>query len=133
MKGRAKLLDSGFREFIEYLQKMGELHNILRMIDSFNGMNEKDCSELDTGRYYEEKSGFNMLFSFWRKGWIEIRETERRRKDWPIKEYTLLPHFLNWFPSFPPSFLLVSLWSLSAINTIFLFIYSTLTIFIVLH
>jgi len=38
-----------------------------------------------------------------------------------IKEYTLLPHFLNCFPSFPPSFLLVSLWSLSAINTIFLF------------
>ena len=90
MKGRAKLLDSGFLEFIEYLQKMGELHNILRMKDSFNGMNEKDCSELDTGRYYEEKSGFNMLFSFWRKGWIEIRETDRRRKDWPIKEYTLL-------------------------------------------
>ena len=26
-----------------------------------------------------------------------------------IKEYTLLPHFLNSFPSFPPSFLLVSL------------------------
>jgi len=60
------------------------------MIDSFNGMNEKDCSELDTGRYYEEKSGFNMLFSFWRKGWIEIRETDRRRKDWHIKEYALL-------------------------------------------
>jgi len=90
MKGRAKLLDSGFLEFIEYLQKMGELRNILRMIDSFNGMNEKDCSELDTGRYYGEKSGFDMLLSFWRKGWIEIRETDRRRKDWHIREYSLL-------------------------------------------
>ena len=90
MKGRAKLLDSGFREFIEYLQKMGELHNILRMIDSFYSMNGMDCSELDTGHYNVEKGGFDMLLSFWRKGWIEIRETDRRRKDWPIKEYTLL-------------------------------------------
>jgi predicted transcriptional regulator len=90
MKGRAKLLDSRFMEFIEYLQKMGELHNILRMIDSFYGMNGMDCSELDTGHYNVENSEFIMLFSFWRKGWIEIRETERRRKDWHIKEYALL-------------------------------------------
>jgi hypothetical protein len=74
MKGRAKLLDSGFMEFIEYLQKMGELQNILRMIDSYN----------------VENSGFHMLYSFWRKGWIEIRETDKRRKDWHIKEYALL-------------------------------------------
>ncbi len=60
MKGRAKLLDSGFREFIEYLQKMGELHNILRMIDSFYGMNGMDCSELDTGHYNVEKGGFTI-------------------------------------------------------------------------
>jgi len=77
MKGRAKLLDSGFREFIEYLQKMGELHNILRMIDSFYSMNGMDCSELDTGHYNVEKGGFDMLLSF-------------RRKDWHIKEYALL-------------------------------------------
>ena len=61
MKGRAKLLDSGFREFIEYLQKMGELHNILRMIDSFYSMNGMDCSELDTGHYNVEKGGFDMV------------------------------------------------------------------------
>ena len=90
MKGRAKLLDSGFMEFIKYLQKMGELHNILRMIDSFYGMNGMDCSELDTRHYTVENSEFIMLFPFWRKGWIEIRETERRRKDWHIKEYALL-------------------------------------------
>jgi hypothetical protein len=77
-------------EFIEYLQKMGELHNILRMIDSFYSMNGMDCSELDTGHYNVEKGGFDMLLSFWRKGWIEIRETDRRRKDWHIKEYALL-------------------------------------------
>jgi len=54
----------GFREFIEYLQKMGELHNILRMIDSFYSMNGMDCSELDTGHYNVEKGGFDMLLSF---------------------------------------------------------------------
>ena len=31
-----------------------------------------------------------MLFFSWQKGWIEIRETERRGKDWHRKEYALL-------------------------------------------
>ncbi len=64
MKGRAKLLDSGFREFIEYLQKMGELHNILRMIDSFYGMNGMDCSELDTGHYMWKRVDLICCYHF---------------------------------------------------------------------
>lgn len=90
MKGRAKVLDSGFMEFIEYLQKIGELHNILRMIDSFNESEAEGRADLNSGQHSEKEGEFNMLFSFWRKGWIEIRETDRRGKDWHRKEYALL-------------------------------------------
>ena len=98
MKGRAKVLDSGFMEFVEYLQKIGELHNTLRMIDRLRERHSEDYKELDLEHHnqkidhqkIERESGFNMLFSFWRKGWIEIREIDRRGKDWHRKEYTLL-------------------------------------------
>lgn len=77
-------------EFVEYLQKIGELHNILKMINSFNERECEACAELRSGRYNEKEGGFNMLFSFWKKGWIEIRETDRRGRDWHRKEYALL-------------------------------------------
>ena len=38
MRGRAKVLDSRFMEFIECLQKIGELKNMVRMIMTAHGV-----------------------------------------------------------------------------------------------
>lgn len=89
MKGRAKVLDSRFMEFIEYLQKIGELQNTVRMIDSLAGMRNDESDELNIGPNQVNNNGIGLLFPFWRNGWIEIRETDRRGKDWHIKEYAL--------------------------------------------
>ena len=90
MKGRAKVLNSKFMEFIEYLQKIGELHNIMKIIDSISVKKTENCEKLHTELDESNMSGIDMLFFSWQKGWIEIRETERRGKDWHRKEYALL-------------------------------------------
>ncbi len=89
MKGRAKVLDSRFMEFIEYLQKMGELQNMVRMIDSFAEMRDREYDVPNIESNQVNNNGIDLLFPFWRNGWIEIREIDKRRKDWHIKEYTL--------------------------------------------
>ena len=48
MKGRAKVLNSKFMEFIEYLQKIGELHNIMKIIDSISVKKTENCEKLHT-------------------------------------------------------------------------------------
>lgn len=92
MKGRARVLDSGFLEFVEYLQKIGELQNTVRIIDSFSETRAEEGEAQHNEFYRANKSGIDLLFPFWRKGWIEIRETERKGKDRQIKEYALLLH-----------------------------------------
>ena len=92
MKGRARVLDSGFLEFVEYLQKIGELQNTVRIIDSFSETKAEKGEAQHNEFYRANKSGIDLLFPFWRKGWIEIRETERKGKDRQIKEYALLLH-----------------------------------------
>lgn len=92
MKGRARVLDIGFLEFVEYLQKIGELQNTVRIIDSISLMSSEEVEAQDNEFYQANKSGIDLLFPFWRKGWIEIRETERKGKDRQIKEYALLLH-----------------------------------------
>lgn len=92
MKGRARVLDSGFLEFVEYLQKIGELQNTVRIIDSFSETRAEEGEAQHSEFYQANKSGIDLLFPFWRKGWIEIRETERKGKDRQIKEYALLLH-----------------------------------------
>lgn len=90
MKGRAKVLDSGYQEFVEYLQKIGELDSTVRMIYSLSSSGDGYSIELQN-RDYPEIAGVNgLLFSFWQRGWIEIRERDRKGKDWHKKEYSLL-------------------------------------------
>lgn len=92
MKGRARILDSAFLEFVEYLQKIGELQNTVRIIDSFSEMRAEENEAQHNEFCQANKSGVDLLFPFWQKGWIEIRETDRRGKDRQIKEYALLLH-----------------------------------------
>ena len=130
MRGRAKVLDSRFMEFIECLQKIGELKNMVRMIDSLAeiknngyegphivanigsnigpnigsdiglnigydiGLNNgsdiglNNSSNIKSNR--TNNNGIDLLYPFWQNGWIQIRETDRKGKDWHIKEYSLL-------------------------------------------
>lgn len=122
MRGRAKVLDSRFMEFIECLQKIGELKNMVRMIDSLaeiknngyegphivanigsnigpnigsdirlnNGsdIGLNNSSNIKSNR--TNNNGIDLLYPFWQNGWIQIRETDRKGKDWHIKEYSLL-------------------------------------------
>jgi len=90
MKGRAKVLDSGFIEFIEYLQKIGELNNMVRIIEGLAEMKNEEYENLKIDSDLTSNSGIDLLFPFWRNGWIEIRETERKGKDRHMKEYALL-------------------------------------------
>ncbi|MBK7385367.1 MAG: hypothetical protein IPI63_01015 [Methanothrix sp.] len=153
MRGRAKVLDSRFMEFIECLQKIGELKNMVRMIDSLAeiknngyewlhiepnigsniglnigsdiglnngsdiglnngsdiglnigsdiGLNNGSDIRLNNGSDIglnnssniksnrTNNNGIDLLYPFWQNGWIQIRETERKGKDWHIKEYSL--------------------------------------------
>ncbi len=89
MKGRAKVLDSRYLEFIEYLQKIGELQNIVRMIHSFSDQEFENGEAILTGRDQEKVSADKIIYSFWQMGWIEIRETDRKGKHKHGKEYAL--------------------------------------------
>jgi|GEM_PF-822598 len=117
-------------EFIECLQKIGELKNMVRMIDSLAeiknngyegphivanigsnigpnigsdiglnigsdiGLNNgsdiglNNSSNIKSNR--TNNNGIDLLYPFWQNGWIQIRETDRKGKDWHIKEYSLL-------------------------------------------
>jgi len=90
MKGRAKVLDSRFIKFVENLQKIGELQNTVRMIDSLAEMKNVEYGDLNIESNKKNNSGIDLLLPFWQNGWIEIRETDRRGKNWHIKEYALL-------------------------------------------
>jgi len=76
-------------DFIEKLQKIGELKNMVRMIEALAEMKYEDYENLNIDSDQMKNSGIDLLFPFWRNGWIEIRETERKGKDRHMKEYAL--------------------------------------------
>ena len=89
MKGRARVLDSRYLEFIEYLKKLGEQENLTRMIHRLSNP-EYDAAEtakLDIDM--EMSDADKMIYSFWQKGWIEIRVIENKGRNGYSKEYTL--------------------------------------------
>jgi len=75
MKARGRLLDSRYLEFLDYLQRMGQLQSITRMINCLSGQQDGDT--------------IYSMYSFWRKGWIEVRETEKMSKTGLEKEYAV--------------------------------------------
>ena len=91
MKGRARVLDSRYLEFIEYLKDLGEQQNVTRMIHRLSTP-EYDAVEivrigLDIDM--EMSDADKMIYSFWQKGWIEIRVIENKGRNGYSKEYTL--------------------------------------------
>ena len=89
MKGRARVLDSRYLEFIEYLKKLGEQENLMRMIHRLSNPEYDAVETAKTGLVMEMGEADKMIYSFWQKGWIEIREMEKTGKDGLDKEYIL--------------------------------------------
>ena len=89
MKGRARVLDSRYLEFIEYLKKLGEQENLKRMIHRLSNPEYDAVETAKTGLVMEMGEADKMIYSFWQKGWIEIREMEKTGKDGLDKEYIL--------------------------------------------
>jgi len=89
MKGRARVLDSRYLEFKEYLKKLGEQENLTRMIHRLSNPEYDAAETAKTGLVMEMGEADKMIYSFWQKGWIEIREMEKTGKDGLDKEYIL--------------------------------------------
>lgn len=90
MKGRARVLDSRYMEFIEYLEQLGEQQNVTRMIHRLSNPEYDAVESVKTGLVMEMGGEDKMMYSFWQKGWIEIREMETKRKDGRDREYILM-------------------------------------------
>jgi predicted transcriptional regulator len=85
MKGRARVLDSRYMEFIEYLKKFGEHQNVTRMIHRLSNPEYDAVETVNIGLVMEMGGADKMIYSFWQKGWIEIREMEKKRKNGATK------------------------------------------------
>jgi predicted transcriptional regulator len=90
MRERARVLDSRYLEFIEYLQKLGELQSITRMIAKLCG--QEDVAIKRSEKYRQEHVQGNtetskMMYIFWKKRWIEVREIEKKRDNGLFREY----------------------------------------------
>jgi len=90
MKGMAtKVLDSGYSDFVEALQKLGELQSLAGMITSLSQRKDEPWQGKDEGLDLEEQDTYRMMHAFWQMGWIEVREITRKRKSGPRKNYAL--------------------------------------------
>jgi len=92
MRERARVLDSRYLEFIEYLQKLGELQSIARMIARLCGQDEPAIKMSEKyGQEFLKKETISsrMMYLFWQKRWIEVREIEKRRDYGLMREYVI--------------------------------------------
>jgi predicted transcriptional regulator len=91
MKGRARVLDSRYLEFTEYLKILGEQQNVTRMIQRLSNpeYDTVECVRIGLDIDMEMDGLDKMMYSFWQKGWIEIREMDNEGKSGRGKEYTL--------------------------------------------
>lgn len=85
MSKRVRILDSRYLEFIEYLQKLGELQSIKKMITNI----ARERSESKYACKQQERDAGKMMYSFWQRGWIEIREIEKKRENGLGKDYVI--------------------------------------------
>ena len=77
------------QNFIEYLKDLGEQQNVTRMIHRLSNPEYDAVETAKTGLVMEMGEADKMIYSFWQKGWIEIREMEKTGKDGLDKEYIL--------------------------------------------
>lgn len=92
MRDRTRVLDSRYLEFIEYLQKLGELKSITRLISNLCDQNETATKM--PGKYgrkclQENTTSSRLIYLFWQRRWIEVREIEKKRDNGIMKEYVI--------------------------------------------
>jgi predicted transcriptional regulator len=91
-----KLLDSGYWEFIDTLERLGELESTASMINQLshheNGplnqagsLNQLKDHHLSFG---ESKTSI-MIYEFWKNGWIDACEVKSKCKNKDAKRYKL--------------------------------------------
>jgi hypothetical protein len=92
VKGRRiKVFDDSYCDFLDVLQKLGELGRLQTLIYRLEGRDEEapDCHP-DCHPWTEEELGRNRagaLHTFWDRGWIEVREIHTERKSGPVRQY----------------------------------------------
>ena len=89
MRERVKVLDSRYLEFIEYLQKLGELKSLTRMITNLSYQENEDWERSKAGDEQNERDASKLMYFFWQRGWIEIREIETKRENGQGKDYVI--------------------------------------------
>ncbi len=90
MKGTAtKILDRRFSDFIEALQKLGELQSTARMINCLSHQEDESWQGLQEDSGTGEQDEYRMLNAFWQMGWIEVREITKQSKSGLRRRYVL--------------------------------------------
>ncbi len=89
MKGTTKTLDSRYSDFIETLQKLGELQNMTRMIARLSYQEDQSCQVMEENLDPGEKDDFRIMHDLWQMGWLEVREITMQSKNGLRRKYVL--------------------------------------------
>ena len=90
MKGTAtKILDSRYSDFIEALQKLGELKSMARMIARLSYQEDESWQVMEGNLDPGEQDECRMMHAFWQMGWIEVREITNLSKSGLRRKYVL--------------------------------------------
>ncbi len=90
MKGTAtKVLDRRFSDFIEALQRLGELQSTVRMINRLSQQEDENLQTFQEDLNAGEYDGYRMLQTFWQTGWIEVHEMTKQHKSGLRRRYVL--------------------------------------------
>lgn len=81
-----RILDDGFIEFIEALQCLGELQNIIKLVAHLSSADEPPG---DVDLDLQEIEASAVMRALWENGWIEVREVKRQSKGVLRKAYML--------------------------------------------
>lgn len=81
-----RILDDRFMEFIEALQSLGELQNVIKLIAHLSSADEPpEDVDLDL----REVEASTTMRALWENGWIEVREVKRQSKGILRRAYML--------------------------------------------
>jgi predicted transcriptional regulator len=90
MKGTAtKILDSRYSDFIETLQKLGELQSMTRIIARLSHQEDESCQVMEENLDPGEQDGFSIMHAFWQMCWLEVREITKQSKCGLRRKYVL--------------------------------------------
>ena len=90
------LLDSGYWEFIDTLERLGELESIASMINQLSHYENDLLNQAgllnqlkDNPLSFGESKTSLMIYEFWKNGWINACEVKSKCKNKDAKRYKL--------------------------------------------